>query len=141
MKCNGMDRKKFSQVIYLADNVTQGSRRSTSCWYTDTKFLSKTQLLTINQLPDISTQRSLSTAYRMNTVGLVSGGGRETISLSLVSWCFNSMPSSHAQLPIFQCVADVGVASCAAFLSEFICLFKHTQSPLTTFVHLFCDVL
>ena len=103
MKCNGMDRKGFSQVIYLADNVTQGSRRSTSCWYTDTKFLSKTQFLMINQLQDISIRRSLSTAYRMNTVGLVSGGGERDYIIVFSFMVFQQhafQPCTVAYLPM-----------------------------------------
>ena len=43
-------------------------------------FLSKTQLLMINQLQDVSTRRSLSTAYRMTKTF---GSKRPAVDLSL----------------------------------------------------------
>ena len=54
--------------------------------YTDSKFLSKTQLVMIDQMQDVSTRRCLSTAYRQvqcMQLTKTSGSKRPAFDLSL----------------------------------------------------------
>ena len=72
---------------------------------TDKKFLSRTQLLVIIQLQDVSTQRSLSTAYRM-TKTLWSKRLAVDLSLTVVSCSrisYHCVSGKHS-VSVYVCV-------------------------------------
>ena len=72
--------------LQSTDSMTKWWQEWHNWTSTDIKFLSKTQLLITTQLPDASTQRSLSTAYRMRIQDPVSSwqkpSGRNVLEMS-----------------------------------------------------------